>query len=86
MQAHWAHSHVGTQIDRGLYAPLIIEDPDEHADYDDELVVVIDDWIDGTGTDPDQVFANLRKKGMKPMEMGGRGVSPQPRSAMTAAT
>lgn len=74
---YWAHSHVGTQIDRGLYAPLIIEDPDEHADYDDELVVVIDDWIDGTGTDPDQVFANLRKTGMKPMEMGpGGGVSP----------
>lgn len=74
---YWAHSHVGTQTDRGLYAPLIIEDPDEHVDYDDELVVVLDDWIDGTGTDPDQVFANLRKTGMKPMEMGpGGGVSP----------
>lgn len=74
---YWAHSHVGTQTDRGLYAPLIIEDPDEHVDYDDELVVVIDDWIDGTGTDPDQVFADLQKSGMKPMEMGpGGGVSP----------
>jgi FtsP/CotA-like multicopper oxidase with cupredoxin domain len=73
---YWAHSHVGTQLDRGLYAPLIIEDPDEKADYDDELVVVLDDWIDGTGTNPDQVLADLRKTGMKPMAPGGPAVSP----------
>ncbi len=24
---YWYHSHVGTQLDRGLYGPLIIEDP-----------------------------------------------------------
>ena len=34
---YWYHSHVGTQADRGLYGPLIIEDPNEKADYDDEL-------------------------------------------------
>lgn len=73
---YWGHSHVGTQLDRGLYFPLIIEDPDEKADYDDELVLVVDDWIDGTGTNPDQVFENLRKTGMKPMAAGGPGVSP----------
>ncbi len=73
---YWFHSHVGTQLDRGLYGPLIIEDPDEKVDYDDELVVVLDDWIDGTGTNPDQVFENLRKTGMKPMEPGGPGVTP----------
>ena len=73
---YWAHSHVGTQLDRGLYLPLIIEDPDERADYDDELVIVVDDWIDGTGTNPDQVLENLRKTGMKPMAPGGMGVSP----------
>jgi multicopper oxidase len=73
---YWYHSHVGTQLDRGLYGPLIIEDPAEKADYDEELVVVLDDWIDGTGTNPDQVLANLRTKGMKPMEPGGPGVSP----------
>ena len=72
---YWAHSHVGTQLDRGLYFPLIIEDPDERADYDDELVIVVDDWIDGTGTNPDQVLENLRKTGMKPMAPGGMGVS-----------
>ena len=73
---YWFHSHVGTQLDRGLYGPLIIEDPDEKVEYDDELVLVVDDWIDGTGTDPDKVFENLRKTGMKPMEPGGPGVSP----------
>ena len=47
---YWFHSHVGAQLDRGLYGPLIIEDPNEKVDYDDELVLVLDDWIDGTGT------------------------------------
>lgn len=74
---YWAHSHVGTQLDRGLYAPLIIEDPDERVDYDDELTVVLDDWVDGTGTDPDQVLQNLEQTGMKPMDPApGAGVSP----------
>jgi FtsP/CotA-like multicopper oxidase with cupredoxin domain len=73
---YWYHSHVGTQLDRGLYGALIVEDPSEKADYDDELVLVLDDWIDGTGTNPDQVLENLRKAGMKPMEPGGPGVSP----------
>ena len=64
---YWLHSHEGTQLDRGLYGPLIIEDPNEKGGYDDELVVVLDDWIDGTGTTPDQVLANLRKNGMASM-------------------
>ena len=64
---YWLHSHVGTQLDRGLYGPLIIEDPSEKGNYDDELVVVLDDWIDGTGTNPDQVLANLKKNGMASM-------------------
>jgi multicopper oxidase len=72
---YWAHSHFGSQLDRGLYAPLIIEDPQDGSDYDDELVLVLDDWIDGTGTNPDEVLAKLRQTGMKKMA-GGPGVSP----------
>jgi multicopper oxidase len=72
---YYLHSHVGTQLDRGLYGPLIVEDPDERVDYDDELVVVLDDWIDGTGTNPDQVLEELKKTGMKPMG-DSAGVSP----------
>lgn len=84
---YWFHPHVGTQLDRGLYAPLIVENPDERADYDTELVVALDDWIDGTGTDPDKVLAGLRDKGMPGMghsmgdmpgmSMGSMGVSAQ---------
>lgn len=73
---YYLHSHVGTQLDRGMYGPLIVEDPDDGSDYDDELVIVLDDWIDGTGTDPDAVFANLRRTGMKPMASGGPPLSP----------
>lgn len=76
---YWFHPHVGTQIDRGLYAPLIIEDPDDRTAYDEELVVALDDWIDGTGTDPDQVLEGLRAKGMPPMDhsmMGGMASDP----------
>ncbi|WP_370329241.1 multicopper oxidase domain-containing protein [Mycolicibacterium hippocampi] len=72
---YWAHPHFGSQLDRGLYAPVIVEDPADGADYDDELTLVLDDWLDGTGTDPDAVFDNLRRTGMAPMEPGGPGVS-----------
>ncbi len=61
---YWFHPHVGTQIDRGLYGPLIIEDPADGAGYDQELVVVFDDWLDGTGRTPDQVLATLKATGM----------------------
>ena len=26
---YWYHPHVGVQLDRGLYGPLIVEDPSE---------------------------------------------------------
>ncbi|MFG2991378.1 multicopper oxidase family protein [Streptomyces sp. NPDC048257] len=59
---YWIHPHTGVQQDRGLYAPLIIEDPKEPLSYDKEWVVVLDDWIDGVdGATPDAVLAELRK-------------------------
>jgi FtsP/CotA-like multicopper oxidase with cupredoxin domain len=65
---YWYHPHVGVQADRGLYGPLIIEDPAEEGAYDREWTVVLDDWIDGTGCTPDQVLAALRggMSGMSP--------------------
>lgn len=69
---YFFHPHVGVQLDRGLYAPLIIDDPTEPGRYDAEWVVVLDDWIDGTGTTPDDVLANLlsgRGAGMDHGEM-----------------
>ncbi|MET8622797.1 multicopper oxidase family protein [Kitasatospora sp. NPDC004669] len=59
---YWFHPHSGVQQDRGLYAPLIIEDPKEPLRYDKEWVVVLDDWVDGVdGSTPDAVLAELAK-------------------------
>ncbi|WP_371652390.1 MULTISPECIES: multicopper oxidase family protein [unclassified Streptomyces] len=58
---YWFHPHSGVQQDRGLYAPLIVEDPKEPLAYDREWVVVLDDWVDGVdGSTPDAVLAELR--------------------------
>ncbi len=73
----WFHPHAGVQLDRGLYAPLIVEDPHEPLAYDDEWVVVLDDWLDGVdGRTPDAQFAELRKgMGMMGGHMMGVGSS-----------
>jgi FtsP/CotA-like multicopper oxidase with cupredoxin domain len=74
---YWYHPHVGVQLDRGLYGPLIVEDPAEPGAYDHEWTVVLDDWIDGTGYTPDQVLAVLRNG------MSGMGSSPAPGAGMS---
>ncbi|MER5981723.1 multicopper oxidase family protein [Streptomyces sp. NPDC001787] len=67
---YWFHPHSGVQQDRGLYAPLIVEDPKEPLAYDKEWVVVLDDWVDGVdGSTPDAVLTELRRG------MGGDGGS-----------
>ncbi|MET8453209.1 multicopper oxidase family protein [Streptomyces sp. NPDC005209] len=69
------HSHVGMQPDRGLYAPLIVQDPKEPLAYDKEWVIVLDDWVDGVdGSTPDRVFNELVHGRMKPMD--GMGMRP----------
>ncbi|MET9295993.1 multicopper oxidase family protein [Streptomyces sp. NPDC003077] len=70
---YWFHPHSGVQQDRGLYAPLIVEDPKEPLSYDKEWVIVLDDWVDGVdGSTPDAVLAEL-SKGMGGMDHGGSG-------------
>ena len=70
----WFHPHMGLQLDRGLYAPLIVEDPDEPLAYDIEHVLVLDDWLDGVGgTTPDQVLAELQAGRMGDEDMGAMG-------------
>ncbi|MFF3465187.1 multicopper oxidase family protein [Streptomyces sp. NPDC002619] len=78
------HSHSGMQPDRGLYAPLIVDDPKEPLSYDKEWVIVLDDWVDGVGgSTPDKVLAELlHHKGgsMAGMSMGmGPGGAPSGR-------
>lgn len=75
---YWFHPHQGTQQDRGLYAPLIVEDPREPLGYDAEWVVVLDDWLDGITGDPDEVLAELTRGmgGMSDMSPSSETSSP----------
>ncbi len=70
---YWFHPHVGMQLDRALYAPLIVTEPTEAGDYDVEAVIVLDDWLDGVAGDPDQRLEQLRREGMDMGGMGGMG-------------
>ncbi|MGW5862557.1 multicopper oxidase family protein [Streptomyces sp. NPDC055239] len=83
---YWFHPHSGTQQDRGLYAPLIVEDPKEPLKYDKEWVVVLDDWVDGVdGSTPDGVLAEL-SKGMSGHDMGGDDTGGHDMSNMSLRT
>ena len=68
---YFFHPHSGMQLDRGLYSPLIVEDPNEPLKYDAEFTIVLDDWLDGAPGTPDQKLAELVKGGMAGMNMGG---------------
>ena len=78
---YWFHPHSGLQLDRGLYAPFIVDDPAEPGRYDHEWVLVLDDWTDGVGPSPERIYARLRSAassagghaGMDGMDMGGMG-------------
>ncbi|WP_083063605.1 multicopper oxidase family protein [Mycobacterium arosiense] len=56
--SYWAHPHTGLDEDTGLYLPVIVDDPTE-ADYDGEWIVVLDDWTDGAGKSPQQLYGEL---------------------------
>ncbi len=58
---YWFHPHSGLQLDHGLYAPLIVEDPNEPLGYDQEWVLVLDDWTDGIGPSPEGIDRALRE-------------------------
>lgn len=81
---YWAHPHVGIQTDYGLYAPLLLDDPSEKAAYDAEWVVVLDDWVDGTGKTPKQQLADLQA-GRVAMASSGSAATPTPMPGMTMA-
>ena len=71
---YWFHPHVGVQLDTGLYAPLIVDDPAEPGAYDEEVVLVLDDWTDGLGAAPGAILDAARRDGMGTMAgMGGMG-------------
>jgi len=70
---YWFHPHMGLQLDRALYAPLVIDARDEPGRYDVDQVVVLDDWLDGTGTTPEDTLRSLTGMGGGGMGGGGMG-------------
>lgn len=60
---YWFHPHMGLELDRGLYAPLVIEDPDEPLGVDVEFTLMFDDWLDGYGRSAADVLAELQSNG-----------------------
>ncbi|MBQ0895202.1 multicopper oxidase family protein [Micromonospora sp. U56] len=82
---YFYHPHSGVQLDRALYGVLVVEDPRESGRYDAEWIVVLDDWIDGTGRTPDDVLSSLQAMGghgdmggMSGMNHGDMGSTPMP--------
>ena len=56
---YWAHPHTGLDADCGLYLPVIVDDPTEPGSYDAEWIVVLDDWTDGIGKSPQEIYDDL---------------------------
>ncbi|WP_340099514.1 multicopper oxidase family protein [Salinibaculum salinum] len=72
---YFYHSHAGLQLDRGLAGPLIVAEDEPHVDYDDEFVIVLDDYL---SSEP-RPSANEAEAGSGP---GGRGRGGGPRGGM----
>jgi multicopper oxidase len=72
---HWFHPHMGLDLDRGMYAPIIVDDPNEPVGYDVDAVLMFDDWLDGIdGASPEAVLDDLEGAGgMGGMDHGGMG-------------
>ena len=81
---YWFHSHSGLQLEKGLYAPLVVEDPAEPAVADVEAVLVLDDWAQGVGPSPEAIYADLQANGMA--GMGGMGMGGMPTAAQPLGT
>jgi len=71
---YWFHPHHGLQLEHGLYAPFIIDDPDDDLDVDAEYVLVLDDWLDGFGATPEDELERIRTMGAE-MGAGGHDMS-----------
>ncbi|EON22719.1 multicopper oxidase, type 3 [Nocardioides sp. CF8] len=73
---YFYHPHSGVQLDRGLYGVLVVDDPAEPGSYDEEWIVVLDDWIDGTGRTPDEVLEELKAAPSNGMHGGMEHMGP----------
>ncbi len=67
---YFYHSHVGLQLDRGLYAPLVIEEESPHVEYDREYTLLFDDYL----TRPPEPLGDSSGGGGGGMGGGGGGM------------
>lgn len=67
------HTHVGLQLDRGLYGPLVIDPAKPAMNYDQDYVLVLDDWLDGLPGTPEDTMKQLIANGDRMGGMGGMG-------------
>ena len=70
---YWFHPHMGLELDRGLYAPLIVEDPNDPVAADVDVTLMLDDWLDGYGRTQEEVLAELQSSGGHSGHMGNMG-------------
>ncbi len=70
---YWFHPHMGLELDRGLYAPLIVEDPNDPVASDVDVTLLLDDWLDGYGRTQEDVLAELQSGGGHSGHMGNMG-------------
>ena len=71
---YWFHPHMGLELDRGLYAPLIVDDPNDPTEFDVDANLLLDDWLDGCGRTQDDVLAELKQTGDPMGRMGSTGM------------
>ncbi|WP_162899261.1 multicopper oxidase family protein [Mycobacterium shigaense] len=82
---YWAHPHTGLDADTGLYLPVIIDDPTE-GNYDAEWIVVLDDWTDGIGKSPQQLYEELVSPNKSGIPTPAATPTTSPSSPTTSAT
>ena len=70
---YWFHPHMGLELDRGLYAPLIVDDPNDPVASDVDATLMLDDWLDGYGRTQQDVLAELQSSGGHSGHMGNMG-------------
>jgi multicopper oxidase len=83
---YWAHPHVGLEEDMGLYLPVIVDDPAETVRYDAEWIVVLDDWTDGVGKSPQQLYDELTSPNKPSMQDMPSTTTPTPTTSTSGTT
>lgn len=70
---YWIHSHYGAQYVDGIRAPLILHNPEEPQEYDEDIVLPLADWYHDQASDLLKEFLSWRNPG---------GAEPVPQGAL----